>query len=67
MRRMTDMKVTLANSFGDGTIAIRGYRVYEQVANKYERNQTTIEIECYVIGHTLEKYEYLLRDAKFTL
>ncbi len=38
-----------------------------KLRNKYERNQKTIEIECYVIGHTLEKYEYLLRDVKFTL
>ena len=38
-----------------------------KLRNKYERNPTTIEVECYVIGHTLKKYEYLLRDAKFTL
>ncbi len=35
--------------------------------NKTERNWTTIEKECYAIVHTLRKYEYLLRDVKFTL
>ena len=34
---------------------------------KTERNWTTIEKECYAIVHTLRKYEYLLRDVKFTL
>ena len=32
-----------------------------------ERNWTTIEKECYAIYMTFRKFEYLLRDIKFTL